>query len=144
MKKITLSIITIIVLASLCIGAYPPAPTIPPDGVAYDIAQAPNAMGVYTGYTGKAKAGTFDVYASSNRIVTVADTGGLTIGTPNVTTDANDVKKYVYPWSYTPIVNGISYHSIKVEDSLGDSDTRQIVIKAIMDVPVGIGGCRVN
>jgi hypothetical protein len=144
MKKIILSLVVIVVLGSLCIGAYPPAPTIPPDGVAYDIVQAPNAMGVYTGYTGKARTGFFDVYASSNRTISLVDTGGMVIGIPVITTDVNDVKKYVYSWSFTPVVKGITYHNIKVEDNLGGSDVRQIVIEAKNDVSVVIGGCRVN
>lgn len=142
MKQIILTLIAVILIGSICIGAYPPAPTIPPNGVAYDISQAPNAMGVFESYTDKEIAGSFDVYASSNRTVTVASNGGLTIGTPAITTDTNDVKKYVYSWSYTPVNKGISYHSIRMEDNLGGVDVRQIVIEANLDQPVIIGGCR--
>lgn len=142
MKRAILTMIAVILIGSICIGAYLPAPTIPPNGVAYDVNQAPNAMGVYKCYVNKVLAGEFDVYASSNRVVSLADDGGLTIGTPVVTTDANNVKKYVYPWSYIPTVQGISYHSIRMEDSLAGVNVREIVTDAAIDQPVIIGGCR--
>jgi len=143
-------ILLLLVLTGIALGGYIPIGIVSPDGIDFDPNLAPSpVMGAYPTRVGKIIIGEFDIVASSDRVLTIVT--DLTLTEPAITTDTNDVCKYVYGWSVTPETIGLHYYNIYYSSQLydpEDPDTtaehgeRTIVIKANIDQPPIVTGCR--
>jgi len=135
-------IILAVILISLSIGSYNPAPIIGPDDeIPFDPNLAPLCIAKFSISVGQTiNSYRFEVaHLYDDELLLTAP--GLTIGEVELTSDPNVV---AYPWSFTATGNdiGMNYFEIEAKYRYGSSDKRQLVIKVSGDHKPVIVGCR--
>jgi len=131
--------------------SYSPAPPVPTGEVPFDPNSAPSpVMGAYSDYVGETIHGEFQIGVSAVRQLTI--TADITIGQPNIITDANGVSTYTYSWSIELTEPGIEYHNIiattdlynPAEPDPNEINANTIVSQGCVKLNPTFFGCRRN
>lgn len=143
--KIKLSIVCLLITFGSGIASHLPAPTVIPDGVAFDPNQATyRVIGAFSGYHDNTIIKMLEIVEPDGDAITI-DANGINLSAPLEKNLEDGAKQYIYTWTALLEFPGISFIDVKVTDSKGLFDENScgtIVLECKVNHAPIITGCR--